>query len=263
MATVWAVHEGCCFFSFFFKLYVRKASAPHATVIWMLLVMGEDANTCINLSVKVGWTPSSQLISANACTIKARSVAPGRYGNRWPPQKESMCVVNEHCCWTSLLVMKENLLCVCVRWLTSPRSGRTRTGGPGAARRPRLVLTWTWTSSRNTCRSTPWRSSLHTCPHLLQQTWGSWYIPTRAPGSQVSPAGNERMAWWRFPLMHLVWCVSCSEQLVGPASIQVALWLPCSTRGVWRWSSSSWMVQSAWQAVGEFNQTLKNKPLRL
>lgn len=49
-------------------------------------------------------------------------------------------------------------------------------------------------------------------------------------------------------------CVSCSEQLVRPASVQVALWLPRFTRGVRRSNSSSWLAQSAGQGVGECNK---------
>lgn len=95
--------------------------------------------------------------------------------------------VEPHCCRKAILTGGPPCS-VSLRWLTWPRSGWTRTGGPGAARRPRLVPTWTWMSSRNTCRSTRWRSSPHSCLRLLRKTWASWRIPTTTTGSQVSPA---------------------------------------------------------------------------
>lgn len=93
--TVWAV---------FLLSLVSKAVEPHATVTWMLPVIGEGANTCIHFPVKLGQMASPHLISTKTHFIKARTVAPSHYGNRWPSQKESMCVsrmsiVVKPCCW--------------------------------------------------------------------------------------------------------------------------------------------------------------------
>ncbi len=74
---------------------------------------------------------------------------------------------------------------VSVRWHMWPRSGWVEIGGPGAERLPPPALRWTWRSSRSTCRSTRWRSSL--CAHLrrLRPPWGNkrTHTPIRAPGS--------------------------------------------------------------------------------
>lgn len=169
-------------------VFVCSYEKPKSTVTWMLPVIDEDANTCINLPVKLGQTPSTQLISKNTentRVIKARTGAPGVI-----MEIDGLCGKGPTCTSRMGPIVEPLSSSVSVRWLTWPRSGWTRTGGPGAARRPRLVPTWTWTSLRNTCRSTLWRSSPCRCPRRPRRTWGSWCIPTRAPGSQVSPAGG-------------------------------------------------------------------------
>lgn len=78
------------------------------------------------------------------------------------------------------------LLPVCVRWRTS--LGWAEIGWPGVERLPPPALRWTWTSSRSTCRSTRWKSSLHALRPRPRTPWGTkrTYIPIRAQGSQVS-----------------------------------------------------------------------------
>lgn len=55
-------------------------------------------------------------------------------------------------------------------------------------RPPPPALRWTLTSSRSICRSTRWKSSLHTLRPRLRTPRASrrTYIPIRAQGSQVS-----------------------------------------------------------------------------
>ena len=71
----------------FLSLFLLRGHRP---VTCMLPVIGNVANTCINLPVKREQSPSARVIStntANTCTIKARTAAPGHYGNRSPGEK--------------------------------------------------------------------------------------------------------------------------------------------------------------------------------
>lgn len=82
---------------------------------------------------------------------------------------------------------------VWVRWRTWP--GWVQIGAPGAERLPPPVPRWTWMWSKSTCRSTRWRSSTCTRRQQPPTQWASKRtgIPTRAPGSQVSPVVG---GWW-------------------------------------------------------------------
>lgn len=115
-----------------------------------------------------------------------------------------------------------------VRWRTS--LGWAEIVGPGVERPPPPALRWTWTSSRSTCRSTRWKSSLHALRPRLRTPWGSrrTYIPISAQGSQVSleVVAAVMMVAAYLHLCFFIWLMSpvcvCLQWIAGRDSIHTS-----------------------------------------